>query len=50
MLQTMKWSFALLVVFASIAQAQSDEPKKQNDVTGNVWWGFPSWGTWYTTV
>ena len=43
MLQTIKWSFALLVALASIAQAQSPEPKTQDNPTGNVWWNFPTW-------
>jgi len=43
MLQAIKWSFALFVAVTSIARAQSPEPKTQDNVTGNVWWGFPTW-------
>ena len=45
MLRTMKWSFALLVAFASVAHAQSREPKTQDNSTANLWWGFPTWNT-----
>jgi membrane-associated protease RseP (regulator of RpoE activity) len=44
MTQMMKWSFALLLAFASIAQAQDNQPKSQDKVTGAVYgWTFPSW-------
>ncbi len=45
MLQSMKWSFALLVAFTSVAHAQGHEPKTQDNTPGNLWWDFPTWST-----
>ena len=36
MLQTMKWSFAFVMAFASMAQAQSHEPKPHDEVREGV--------------